>query len=319
DGGGVRGLSELLILRELLHRLGYERGGKEVRPCEEFDMIGGTGTGGWIAIMLGRLGMTTEEAISAYSDVVTHVFSNGKKWSKEGMYKATALENAFKHVLKSRLGASNLRMRDETTDSLRCRTFVCAQLEQNFTGGRPTLFRSYRPHTASVNPLIWEAARATSANPFLFKRIAITDGGITEVYIDGGTGGANNPIQTLLAEARVVFPGRSVGCIISLGAGHPNTISIPTTQFLKLSIRHRLKVAKTARAIAEDCEAEAEKVAIQLKGYSNIYFRLSVDQGMQGIKQADVEKLNAVIAHTSQYMKMETVMTALEEAVRALK
>jgi patatin-like phospholipase/acyl hydrolase len=57
DGGGVRGLSSLLILREIMSDIGQETGGINVRPAEYFDLIGGTGTGGLIAIMLGILGM----------------------------------------------------------------------------------------------------------------------------------------------------------------------------------------------------------------------------------------------------------------------
>lgn len=52
DGGGVRGLSSLLILREIMEDVG-----QEAKPCEHFDLIGGTSTGGLIAIMLGILGM----------------------------------------------------------------------------------------------------------------------------------------------------------------------------------------------------------------------------------------------------------------------
>jgi patatin-like phospholipase/acyl hydrolase len=50
DGGGVRGLSTLYILKSLMGRLNNER--KEtknllpVKPCEVFDLIGGTSTGG---------------------------------------------------------------------------------------------------------------------------------------------------------------------------------------------------------------------------------------------------------------------------------
>ena len=57
DGGGVRGLSSLLILRNIMEEIARRNGTVEARPCEYFDLIGGTGTGGMIAIMLGRLRM----------------------------------------------------------------------------------------------------------------------------------------------------------------------------------------------------------------------------------------------------------------------
>jgi patatin-like phospholipase/acyl hydrolase len=59
DGGGVRGLSSLLILRNIMEEITRRNGPGtvEARPCEYFDLIGGTGTGGLIAIMLGRLRM----------------------------------------------------------------------------------------------------------------------------------------------------------------------------------------------------------------------------------------------------------------------
>jgi patatin-like phospholipase/acyl hydrolase len=49
DGGGVRGLSTLYILRALMERLNDERHDAKldrVKPCEIFDLIGGTSTGG---------------------------------------------------------------------------------------------------------------------------------------------------------------------------------------------------------------------------------------------------------------------------------
>jgi|SRR5271170_5259314 len=59
DGGGVRGLSSLLILRNIMEEIARRNGpgAVEADPCEYFDLIGGTGTGGLIAIMLGRLRM----------------------------------------------------------------------------------------------------------------------------------------------------------------------------------------------------------------------------------------------------------------------
>ena len=49
DGGGVRGLSTLYILQGIMNRLNYmreEAGLRQRKPCEIFDLIGGTSTGG---------------------------------------------------------------------------------------------------------------------------------------------------------------------------------------------------------------------------------------------------------------------------------
>jgi patatin-like phospholipase/acyl hydrolase len=43
DGGGVRGLSSLMILQQLMATVNSE---DPPKPCEYFDMIGGTSTGG---------------------------------------------------------------------------------------------------------------------------------------------------------------------------------------------------------------------------------------------------------------------------------
>jgi hypothetical protein len=61
DGGGVRGYSMLIILQELMHRTFVEINGRAPKrhelpkPCEHFDLIVGTGTGGLILNSLTRL------------------------------------------------------------------------------------------------------------------------------------------------------------------------------------------------------------------------------------------------------------------------
>ena len=58
DGGGVRGLSSLLILRDIMIEIENKSGAADTpKPCEVFDLICGTSTGGLIAIMLGLLDM----------------------------------------------------------------------------------------------------------------------------------------------------------------------------------------------------------------------------------------------------------------------
>jgi len=69
DGGGVRGMSSLLILRNVMEEIARQKGITEARPCEYFDLIGGTGTGGLIAIMLGRLRMVDHESFALITTV----------------------------------------------------------------------------------------------------------------------------------------------------------------------------------------------------------------------------------------------------------
>jgi patatin-like phospholipase/acyl hydrolase len=45
DGGGVKGLASLLILQRIFRVL-QEKTGTSPKPCEYFDLIGGTSTGG---------------------------------------------------------------------------------------------------------------------------------------------------------------------------------------------------------------------------------------------------------------------------------
>ena len=51
DGGGVRGLSTLYILKSLMDQLNHARQVDDLppaKPCEVFDLIGGTSTGGYV-------------------------------------------------------------------------------------------------------------------------------------------------------------------------------------------------------------------------------------------------------------------------------
>lgn len=51
DGGGVRGLSTLHVLKVIMDQLNHKRatsGLEPVKPCDIFDLIGGTSTGGYV-------------------------------------------------------------------------------------------------------------------------------------------------------------------------------------------------------------------------------------------------------------------------------
>jgi len=110
DGGGVRGYSMLIILQELMHRTFVEIEGRapkrhEIpRPCDHFDLIAGTGTGGLIAIMLGRLRLDLDTCKDLYVHMTRRVFETDKTFAgipyRSTMFKASKLEEAIREVVR---------------------------------------------------------------------------------------------------------------------------------------------------------------------------------------------------------------------------
>jgi len=165
----------------------------------------------------------------------------------------------------------------------------------------PTLFRTYESHETHSACKIWEAARATSAAPTFFKRIEI---GRAQPFIDGGLG-RNNPSRVVLDEAKALFGARHIGCLVSIGTGQVETIGIGKPGFFQQIIP--TDVVDTLRAIANDCEDTHESMLRLFEQLPTTYFRLNVEQGMQGIKLSEWERLSKVEAHTAQYLRRKEV------------
>lgn len=110
DGGGVRGYSMLIILQELMYRTYVECEGHAPRrdqipkPCDYFDLIVGTGTGGLIAIMLGRLRLDLETCKEVYVRMTKKVFETDKTIAgipyRSTLFKASKLEEAIRQCVR---------------------------------------------------------------------------------------------------------------------------------------------------------------------------------------------------------------------------
>ncbi|KAF3357378.1 hypothetical protein VdG1_03166 [Verticillium dahliae VDG1] len=183
DGGGVRSLSSLMILRSLMVTIDPDNPPK---PCDYFDMIGGTNTGGLIAVMLGRLRMSVDECIAAFTSLCDGVFEKKKhhrvrmNGKLRGRFDSRALERAIKQILVRTNHDENILLRDAST------------------------------------------CRATSATATFFDPIAI--GPFGEQFVDGAVGGANNPVAVLWSQARDVWGAGlqgSLRCLVSIGTGVP--------------------------------------------------------------------------------------------------
>ena len=112
-------------------------------PCDYFDLIGGTSTGGLvipvivmstypcphkrsysriIALMLGRLGMSVEKVVKCYGTLVRTVFSDVKQTGGDGRFKATKLEKAIKEIVKEQTGQESEHMMGAPPHHKGCKT-----------------------------------------------------------------------------------------------------------------------------------------------------------------------------------------------------
>ncbi|KAG5716586.1 Calcium-independent phospholipase A2-gamma [Termitomyces sp. T112] len=308
DGGGIHGLSELLILEEIMRRIKDEERLKELpKPCEYFDIIGGTNTGGLIAILLGRLCMSVDEAINVYNEFAGKVFSERKYCWQDGTFKASTLEAAVKKIVARFDKSGDDNMMSEMSKRSACKTFVCAMSAQNMA--HPRLFRSYEVRSnAEYNAKIWEVARATSAAPRFFKCIKV-GAEPKEEFVDGGLM-CNNPTAEVLREAQNTYGiDHPIACIVSIGSGHPRTITLRKPDWFQRLLP--TKLIKVLVAIATNCEKESENFERthgegnknRSGGEAKKYFRFNVQQGLQDVSLAEWTKMGEVKTHTLQYLR----------------
>ncbi|KAI0108254.1 FabD/lysophospholipase-like protein [Daldinia grandis] len=301
DGGGIRGISSILILQEVMENIRQIEGLQEApRPCEYFDFIGGTSTGGIIAIMLGRLGMTIEDCIAAYRRLAKKAFTPKRRLFPlplplDGTYSAKALEMAIKEVVKAGCKDGNCPAQEGCShgDALfrndACvKTAVLAVTKEN-VDAKPTLFRTYDKVSGFRNCATWEVARATSAASTFFKSIRCGRDDIE--FIDAGFG-YNNPCEVLVEEAQKQFPEAHQLRVLSIGTGLGAVVTINDT---RISMLKALKsISTTSRKVADRLDEKYRT--------SGQYFRFNVDRGLEDVTLADWTKASKISAHTHNYL-----------------
>ncbi|KAG8748443.1 hypothetical protein FRC12_013841 [Ceratobasidium sp. 428] len=285
-------------------RVQAEEGLSEPPLVEDyFDIIAGAGTGAITMTLVGRLGMKTEQAVATFARLSNEVFSDAKFGTP--VFKASKLEKTLKDIVRERTGNEDEPMLNQDTNSKKCQVMVFTMSKHNMNSGTPTIIRSY-PTSANPGPdcTIWQALRAATAHPEMFKPMEIAKQGTLGSFVDAAMG-CGNPIEHVLAEAKRIYPDRRVATIVSIGAGHRSTIHIPEPSPLQRVLPTNLIVAM--RDIATDNERVAQAMAVRFRGARDVYFRLNVDQGMQSVQLGDWDRLGEVQAHTQAYMnKAET-------------
>lgn len=327
DGGGVRGLFSIMVLEKALEEVHQLEGGigSTPKPCEVFNLIGGTSTGGLLAIMLGRLQMDLVSCQQAYRDMSKGIFRRaslnfpGRQWAEalrgKSWFSDDALKAAIRQVVRDRIGSAertHLREtgREPTEAPLFCRDesapkcFVCAIVDATHECVR---LRTYSSNSVVDEPLytIWEAGRATSAAPLYFPPMEIQG----HRYYDGGMQ-SNNPILETIEEAYLLHGADApIRAIVSIGTGKSKSHE-PDGNLIR--------VMKSLSARATNTEAKHDEF---LRRYGNLhdsYFRLQEPDALGKIDLAASDKLEEVEKLAEQYLISELGRALISECARKL-
>ncbi|KIM24754.1 hypothetical protein M408DRAFT_228837 [Serendipita vermifera MAFF 305830] len=291
DGGDIRGLSQLEIMDGIMHRLTWDNESDVFNgsglPCDRFDLIGGSGTGGLIAILLAKLRMSVEEASEEFEDIIKHVF-NPKKISS--LQRTEALKKCTEDILRKKGLPVNLPLIEDKQAG--CASFVVASLRNNAKNTvclRTYPVRNQRPSTLTVV----EAVLATCATQPEFAPVFSGSGRKAREYI--AASGAVNPIHEVITEAHLLFGGDvTVSSLLSVGVGHPGILSFPEDG-------GEAAIHRIMRDMMQDCEQRAQEIEERI-GRVGIYSRLSVNQGMQNNHAGQFDDPGWITAQTEDYL-----------------
>ncbi|KAF8534124.1 acyl transferase/acyl hydrolase/lysophospholipase, partial [Trichophaea hybrida] len=288
------------------------------RPREVFDLIGGTSAGGLIAIMLGRLGMTIEDTIEAYKRISKSVFYKrplGGRFGKTVLtlcgspwYSAVKLENSVKDILQAAGVEVTAPLRGSHDPG--CRMFVCAT---RAASSDSEMLRNYETTAIEQHDFlctIIEAGMATAATPLLFPPVKLQQSGA--VFVDGSLR-RNSPIEEVINESDRIWPGPTIGCVISIGTGRSAQTAIDGS--LSKLPGACIKAALGAQNKAE--EFIKSRTGRELYESSK-YFRFNVEEGLQHLKLDECRNFELIDASTVRYLKLSEVAAQITRCARSL-
>lgn len=245
DGGGMKGISTVRMLREL-----EERTGRQIH--ELFDLIVGTSTGGLLAVAVGLRKLSLDECDHIYKVLGQKVFSKPlaskdkeETWM-ESFYRT--FHSRTQHVRAVVVGCKHdaavyegllkdycdfSKEFDGIGDSMidtACldapKVALVATLA-SVTPASPFVFRNYElspdkevlskeiyAAAGSSKHAVWQAVRASSAATYYLDDFTCGN----DKFQDGAVT-ANNPAVIALQEARLLWPERPIEVFVSIGSG----------------------------------------------------------------------------------------------------
>lgn len=245
DGGGMKGYALLAMLEEFADMCG----GKDI--MEMFDLMGGTSVGGLAALTLGHSKSFAEgyrTGLDWADQLREKTFA--KKDFAQLVWKGFLLADRRKEIFRGLFGERITYVDHENEGGVRAFA-VCVRREISEFSGRsspsssggghtddkdrlePFLVRTYEiPADSSDKEALsgthklplYMSMTATSAAPGAFDRTRAKIGGVNYQLCDGMLV-ANSPVIIAVREAKLLWPDRPIGNIVSFGLDDTETSS----------------------------------------------------------------------------------------------
>ncbi|KIM21391.1 hypothetical protein M408DRAFT_29590 [Serendipita vermifera MAFF 305830] len=311
DAGGPRGISQLETLKHVMDRLASQircdSAQSIKRPCDVFAMIGGTGPGGLISVLLAVLEMTVDEALEGFTSLVNKALKDA---DGDPIGQTDKLKQAINDILgKYRVGPDT-KLASPGPRPPACK-LILPVLDTNNTGS-PIILTNYVDRQGPpTNLTVAEAMLATCASTPLFSPAKVVKDFSTVEYIAADLG-LSNPIREIIDSAHRAFGGEMpVISLLSIGCGNPGVNAVPDDSY---TISRVVFLERSAM----DSERTAQNIASQM-GKLTLYHRLSVAYGMEATRYQSQKEPEVIAAQTRSYLEDEEVATAMNRCISTLR
>lgn len=228
DGGGIRGLFSLQILKRIEQIFREIRRRPELVLADEFDMFAGTSTGAIIATGL-CWGMSVEEVEQLYLVHGKRMFTRSSwlfRWRAK--YRSEMLAGLFRQIFsededgKSPALLSSARLRKLLLVIMRN---ASTRSPWPVTNNPAAKYNDAALPDCNLNIPLWQLLRASTAAPTFFAPERIKLGDQDFLFVDGAITPFNNP--ALIAVLMATLPGYRIGWpasrealqVVSVGTG----------------------------------------------------------------------------------------------------
>ncbi|KAF5698713.1 calcium-independent phospholipase a2 [Fusarium mundagurra] len=347
DGGGVRGIVELCVLRQIERHVGYG-----IAIHELFDLVVGTSTGGIVALGVFHQRWSTDDAISRFRALARRAFTLrlglGNSFIKaiaQPFYEFLYTSEGIEQSLQDSFGGSNLfgaslnqRNRTGGRDWVKVGVVACLQgrnqaklianYSRNPRAGTDEEDYLSREDEQSNDFKIWEAARATSAAPTFFQPFVHPE--TKRTYVDGALM-HNNPVSLAYSEVGKIWPGSlPPDIVLSVGTG-----MVVDSKSGEIKTKHNSKLESFKRYIprgylmrieaglgiiqsstsCHEAWKEFRSMSVTDRRLRDNCHRLNVGL-KQRVEMDDVEKMDSLIEECEEYLCDDTNMFYYDRAYR---